>query len=419
MAAEIVHNALQILRLEEEDAFCIENVAPALEDVRAIDPVLTRTRQMLRRKHRLQRLAMHPDFNFGRKEGGLTFGHELVGATTPLTAAAAPADDTLGLLIKTCLGNTYNAAGTAVVAAPAPTTTTFSVTPAQGARLRAGTAILVEGTGTGGVNEVALIKSVATDDVTLEFALSAAPANGAKIWNSYSYYIDASQYKTLQGQLVGEAVADRWFAAGIYGKLTFANLLQLEEVATCQFDLAVTQWDEDIVAAGVVAGSYDEGYPVGTSDEMEIVFTDDGAGTRSLVSMSSLEIDPNVTWTVHHARGAAEREHAVRVRQTGGAAVGSGPTVKCTVDIDVDFVTDFEAKTKKLVCLMSGRTAGACWAIIVPRAQIAQDPERGVHSEMTAYQLSLEAHENDTGADSSGLIGTTALMRSPIVVCRM
>jgi hypothetical protein len=209
---------------------------------------------MLRRKHRLQRLAMHPDFNFGRKEGGLTFGHELVGATTPLTAAAAPADDTLGLLIKTCLGNTYNAAGTAVVAAPAPTTTTFSVTPAQGARLRAGTAILVEGTGTGGVNEVALIKSVATDDVTLEFALSAAPANGAKIWNSYSNFIDASQYKTLQGQLVGEAVADRWFAAGIYGKLTFANLLQLEEVATCQFDLAVTQWDEDIVAAGVVAG---------------------------------------------------------------------------------------------------------------------------------------------------------------------
>lgn len=266
---------------------------------------------------------------------------------------------------------------------------------------------------------MSVIKSVSTDAITLEFALSSAPAEGADVWNCYAYYIDPSQYATLQGQLVGEAVADRWFACGIYGPVTFENILQLDEVATCKFEFAVTQWDEDIVAAGCVAGVYDEAYPAGTSSEMDIVVVDENTTTRTLVSMSALDINPNLVWTPHHARGASEHEHCVRVRQTGGAAVGSGPTVKMTVDIDSDFVTDWEAKTKKMICAMSGRTAGSAWAIIVPRAQIVQAPERGAHSEMTAYNLSFEACENDAGPDSSGAQSSSYLMRSPIVLCRI
>jgi hypothetical protein len=420
MAAEIMRSELQILRIENETAFAVENGAPALEDVRAIDPVFTRTQQVHRRRHRQQRLTMHPNVNLGRKGGQLTFGHELVGATTPLTAAATPTDDTLGLLFKTCLGNRYTTgAGSDVVAAPAPTTTTFSVTPGHGARFRAGTAILVAGTGTGGVNEVGVIKSISTDAITLEFPLTNAPATGADIWNSYSYYIDYTQRPTIQAQMVGEAVADRWLGLGITGKLSFADLLQLSEVAQVKFDLGITTWDEDIVAAGLVAGSYDEAYPVGTGDEMEIVFMDENAGTRSLVGMTSLEIDPNVTWTPHYGRGAGDKEHVARIDMTGGAAVGSGPLIKCAVDIDDEFRADYEAKTIKSFLLAAGRTAGACWAIIVPRAQVIEYPKRGDAAGMVSYELALEAHENDAGADSTGTAASTALMRSPIVICRM
>lgn len=416
MTAEIKTAALQLLKVEAEVAFATENAVHSWQDVRAIDPVLTRSQQMLRRKHRLQRLAMHPDFNLGRKGGGLTFGHELVGATTPLTTGAAAADDTLGLLLKTCLGNTYAAAGSDVVAAPGPTTTVFSVTPGHGARFRAGTVIMVA-LATG--NEMSVIKEVNTDAITLEFALSAAPATGADIWNSYSYYIDPSQSATLQALLVGEATADVWLALGLVGGVTFQNLLQLEEVASAQFDLPIVQWDEDTIVGGLAAGSYDEAGPSGTSDEMELHVQDDGTTTRNLISASAIDLNPNVAWTQHHARGAAEHEHVARVRQLCGAAVGSGPTASMTVDIDDDFRADWEGKTKKMVCLMAGRTAGAAWAIVMPRAQIVNPPERGAHNEMTSYALQLEAHENDAGPDSSGLAAATALMRSPIVVCRL
>lgn len=415
MAPEIAHSKLQLLKIEEETVFATENAPHAWQDVRAIDPAMTRSQANHRRRHRQQRLTMHPDFVLGRKGGGVTFGHELVGATTLLNEGAAAADDTLGLMIKCCLGNSYSAAGSECEVGC--TTTVLNVKAGQGLRFRAGTAILVENAGGAGVNEMSVVKSVATDAITLEFALSNAPGDGDKIWNSYSYYIDPSQYTTLQAQLIGEAAADVWLALGLIGKLTFQNLLQLQEVATAQFDLSLVQWDEDI--ATLAAGSYDEAAPVGTSDEMELHVQDDGTTTRNLISASALEINPNVTWTQHFARGAAEHEHVVRVRQTGGAAVGSGPTVSLTVDIDDDFRADYEGKTKKMIALMAGRTAGAAWAVIVPRGEIMNPPTRAEHSEMVAYQLEIEAHENDAGADSSGAAASTALMRSPFVLCRL
>lgn len=66
---------------------------------------------------------------------------------------------------------TYAGVTTAVVAAPAPTTTTFSVTPGGGATLTIGRAVTIGATG-----QVGVISGIATDAITLSNTLATAPS---------------------------------------------------------------------------------------------------------------------------------------------------------------------------------------------------------------------------------------------------
>lgn len=75
---------------------------------------------------------------------------------------------------------TYSGVTTAVVASPAPTTTTFSVTAATGANLIVGRAITV---GTA----VTAITAIATDAITVSPALPAAPSTGATVFMTTGY----------------------------------------------------------------------------------------------------------------------------------------------------------------------------------------------------------------------------------------
>lgn len=410
MAEEVAQEILRLLKIEEESVFATENGAHSWEDVRAIDPVIEYTRQVIRRRHRVQRLTMHQGRVLGRRGGNLRFGHELVGAGTALAAGESPSNDTLQKLLKCSMGNSTSGEGSTINGGGA-TTTVLPVQVGDGANFSPGTAIMVEGTGDDGENEIRAVASISSDDITLEMALSNAPGDGDNVWNSYTAYIDPSATGTLQAQLIGEATADIWLAIGLIGGFSLENLLQLDDVAMAMFDFMITQWATD--DATLAAGSYDETDPLGTAEEMEIQYQTHGTTTKSLISVSELTIDPRLAWNIKRARGNGDIEHADRVHMRGGVATGDGPTAQLRADIDADHMTAFEAGTKKFLMAAFGRTAGSSWAICLPRCSQSEVPGRTEHDGQTASRLTLEAEENDSG-DAS-----TAVMRSPMFISRL
>jgi len=410
MAAEQAVEVLRQLKIEEEDTFNTENAAPALLDVRAIDPVFNRTQQVFRRGQRLQRLTMDPGRVLGRNEGNLTFGHELVGAGTALSESASAANDTLQTILSACFGNSQGTWGS--TAAGGGTTTVFDVAAGEGGRFKAGTAILCVGTGTSGVNEIGVIKLTAVDTITLEFALTNTPGAGAIIYNGYTSYIDPSGSTTLQAQMLAEANASEFLGLGMVGTAKPDNLLQLDNgPAVLNFDLALAQWETD--AGTMAAGSYSEPAPLGTVEDLRVQYQTENTTTRSLISVSALDIDPRLSWNLFRARGNGDINHADRVKMTGGVATDSGPMASFTADVDSTFLTQMRAQTVKMLCVMFGRTPGQSWCICIPRANIIATPGETAAEEQTASEVQLAALENDSG-DAS-----TALMRSPMFITRL
>lgn len=373
-------------------------------DVAASDVELGRERQTHRRMERTQRLTQIQENVLGRRGCTLSFGHYLQGDGVALDTGASAADDSFQTLLETVLGGGYAAAGSTCAAGS--TTTVLNVQGGHGARFRAGTAILVEGTGHGGRNEMSVIRSVATDAITLEIALTNAPPATRNVWNSYTAYVDPAATATLQALLTGDASADVFLALGLAGGLTLSDLLQTDQIARAMFALTGARWETDVDT--LAAATYDGADPLGTAEEVEICWEDHGTQTRSLISCSALDIVPGVTWTHLYARGNADVDHCDRVRLTK-----IEPTATLTADVDADFLTDYEAQTLKALTIMNGRTAGSSWCVCIPRCVVSAPPPRAVHGEQTANTIQIQARENDAG-DAS-----TALMRSPIFISRL
>lgn len=398
---------LQLLKMQfSETSFCVSNSSPVLSfDIRANNLELTLDQQAHERQHRVQRLTMKGGRVLGRKSGRLAFSVDMVGDGVALTAAATPADDSLQLLLKRTLGGSSSAAGS-LVGAGATSTTVIPTTASQGSRFPMGTLVMVASVTSGGVarNEIRPVASVGTSAIRLAVGLSATATVGAKIYNSYSAYVDPSATSTMQATIVGDDSDDDVYSAlGLAGGVTFENLLQTEGVAAAAFDLAVTKWL--VGEATLAAGSYDGADPLATNEEMEVHFQNVGTATPNKINVSDLQITPNIAWTPFVARGSSDKEHVARIVMTG-----VGPTAQFTADNDDAFITAYTARTAKYLLVTFGRTVGQAWAIWLPNCYIGPGvPSRTESAEQTTKEVALEAHENS---------GTVALARSPIVVGR-
>ena len=97
--------------------------------------------------------------------------------------AASPTRSWLGVPLAGILGGESLHAGSKIVAGT--TATVLKVTSGHGARFNVLDGVLVT---VAGVNEFAVIKSIAGDDLTLLFALSGVPANGADVFACAAYF---------------------------------------------------------------------------------------------------------------------------------------------------------------------------------------------------------------------------------------
>lgn len=133
----------------------------------------------------------------GFKRSSPSWKQLVKGNATQLDSAAAGAALVLAtqnpnLLVPSyIMGGTAIAAGSAVVASPAPTTTSFSVTAAGGASFPQGTVVMVEiGTPGSGTLEPNVVLTRSTDALTFVWAFSSVPVTTNKIINMAQLYVD-------------------------------------------------------------------------------------------------------------------------------------------------------------------------------------------------------------------------------------
>lgn len=390
---------------EVESTFGVENGAHSFADIRAIDPQITNDQLMHEIAENQQRITQFAGYVLGRKSNSrFSFGAYLRGDGTALATGVAPVDDTLQDLLTLSMGGTEDGEGSTFAAGS--TTTVVNVQAGDGLEFTAGQAVMCEGTGDNGENEISVIDSISTDALTLKTALSNAPSENDTIWNSYTAYIDPSATNTWQFQALGDDAADIWLLLGCVGGFSFQDLLQTEasQLPRINFDMMVTSWEKD--SGTMAAGSYDAGDLLGTTEGMEIHYQTVDSTARNLISVSSLDVQPNIVWTPLVARGNADVQHIDRIRMTDVA-----PQASFVADPAAAFWTAHTAQTEKYLMITFGRTAGQSWCIEIPRAVIMAAPSRSGHAEQPATSVSLRAIEDNTAS--------TAIGRSPIRLHRL
>lgn len=137
-------------------------------------------------------------------ESALTFDARTL--TARINDVATPTRSWQGVPLFGALGGESIHAGSKIVAGS--TTTVLNVTATQGARFNAGDGILVT---VAGVNEFAVIKSIAADALTLLFALSAVPSVGADVFACVAYFPTDTNSSSLTFQHArAQNAASQW-----------------------------------------------------------------------------------------------------------------------------------------------------------------------------------------------------------------
>lgn len=135
---------------------------------------------------------------------------------TRANSAATPAQHWLGAMIKACMGGESMPAGSLVVAAS--TASVVNVTAAQGTRFPVGQVILVD---VANVPEVAIVKSVATDAVSVYPNLSAGPTTSEDVFNTHSYHFTDVNTASLALQLaLAQDSSHQWTLNGLTGNIS-------------------------------------------------------------------------------------------------------------------------------------------------------------------------------------------------------
>lgn len=398
---------LMLLKGVTEATFGHEVTSASTYDIEAIDPQLNADQLMHESAENQQRITQFAGYTLGRKSNSrVTFGVYLKGDGVALSSGATTTGDSLNALLLHSMGGRDAGKGSVISAA---TTTSVTVTTSGcGAKFLPGKAILVETSSATAEWQQTIVRSCTTSTgvIHLEVKLSAVPGAGAKVINSHSYYIDPSATATYQFRAHGDDAADIWLMLGCIGGFSIADLLQIEagQLPRLNFDYGVTEWQKE--TGTLAAGSFDGAALLGTTSEMEIHYQTHGTYARNLISVSAIDPQPNITWTMLPARGNADHQHVDRWRMTGVA-----PSVSFTADPAAAFWTVHSAQTEKRVTIMFGKTPGSSWCIDLPRLVMSAVPQRGTHAEQVATQCAFRALEDDAAANALG--------RSPIRIHRL
>lgn len=400
-------SALRRYRGRVETAFATDETDQTLAEVRCVQATFRKLDEVLRDEGIVQRTYTRRPHFLGRTLCEVDFVADLYTAAAPLNSAAsnpAAPRTTLGLMMRAFLGGWVANQGSASASGEA--TTGCVVTGGHGGRFGPGRAVGVETTVANEIN-VRWLKTVSTDTLAWKVALAGAPANGADIFNSETFYLTDDLTQTFQ--LICET-ADRdwiWLALGLQAT---AMTLQLPSNGVPRVGWTLRganyehedEFTSDIGGSALAAGTYVDGDPP-IFMKSSMLFGEGGASagntTRTPVQHASISINPR--WSVvevpdvHGVNGIGSWQ---RTRPADGAAA----TVELTVPIDNEQYWDgFRSKTKYHLEGQIGVAAGSTWGIECATLVMIAPPEEVDVNGMLYQRLQMETMEDENATDQS------------------
>lgn len=311
------------------------------------------------------------------------------------TAAVGAADLAESRMLVNAFGGESLGTGTTVNDAGA-SATEFTVTSAAG--LAVGQALLVTlATGL----EASVIGAIATNDITLTRALSAAPANGAVVYASATYYPIQVLANTIQFDVLTAGAASAYYRAlGCQLTPKLSNLIP-PALPLVTYEAMAASWAQKTGGALALASYGNASNPPIPGYASSLYLGTVAATTRTLTHFSALDIDPGLGVVGIPSGSGTEGLQ-------GYSRTAMLPTVKLTLNewtaATHDLVT---AQTNKFLHYQIGATAGQTVLIEIPNMVATALPEAAsVANSQLGQSISFEGH--GTGSTE------TDIARAPI-----
>jgi hypothetical protein len=384
------------------------------DDLRFTSAVATGAEESLPDESAVQSLHQRRQVQQGLRSGTCEISGILVPPATVANSTYVSAPDALTDVLRCTLGmSTSDAliAGSAVVASPSPTSTTFSVTPAQGGRLLAGQWCAVEtGAGTN-LYEPVLIKTRSTDAITLCWALSFTPATAAKVLNFEQFYLTQglpSATESLQLYVQGEDTYAAHLMLGCQGPLSldWTN----GQLPTWSLSLSAMSFLTESEMANPDGTLSQATMPGGTPIPVN------GAVILSPISgtLRTLPICPEIKWALGSAWQSEPSYNGVEGKAQMVMVRGDQATCSMLVRAaDRSWDAIWEAGTKYRIAQYAGNTGAGMLAMAFPTAELIARPVLESPNGIDYWRLTWGALMNE---DSGGAV--TDAGRAPFIFGR-
>lgn len=382
----------------------------SLLDIRTLEATPGFGQQMLEDASIVQRYWQRRLHVLGFDRPSYELNTYFVGSGQTINAAASVTKTAQATILESILGGyTGGSAGSAVVASPSPTTTSFTVTTGHGSRFTPGGHVWVE---VGSSYEFNVVKTVSTDALTFKWAFSAAPSTAAVVLNSLHNWPEEPSVAQTSLQVLWEAAVNREHIFLLCGMqaTSFGVTMALGELPTWTASLAgaIDYHDDDIATpqggSAITAASYDGGEP-SAFVKGGMLFGPIASTTRTLIDFTSFTFTPNITHTpIPSPHGTQGIRQMWRER-------GDAPQVQFTMPIESTTAKTYraarDAGTKYQIAVFCGGSAGNFRAIECGTVQIMDvvEADAGGRRGMTITCKVLE--------DENATSQSTAFRRAP------
>lgn len=236
----------------------------------------------------------------GAKSNEISLEMDVVNGIVLTSAASAPArpDWGWGKILEAYFGGYVSAAGSTEDVGTASAVDSLAVSAGHGSRFTPGSAYAVA---VGGLLEARPVASVTVDAVVPKFDHSAAPDDGAAVYNAHTFYLANDPNTTLQLLLeTGDRDAIYW-ALGCQVQ-SFALTVELTKLVKAAITLRGATWMQDdsvgtpIGGSAMAEGDYSDGGDPTPFLQSHVFF-----GPAGAASVDDVEVDcETVSVTISH-----------------------------------------------------------------------------------------------------------------------
>lgn len=339
------------------------------------------------RNNRRRAFAPHAKLPGLRSDGTFSLGLYLAGRNATVANAAQATTDAQSILLRNAWCGLHLGYASAVVT---PSTTAPEVTAAAGANFPAGSPVFA--VDTDGVGQFAIVGSVAGDVLTLRTTLDAAAQTiGAAVGlfpNTRALTNrDHASHTTLSIYFRGEHDEDSAIALGCKLNVTGLDNAEAGGDPSWTIEGMAADFETETAARADLTGAPEAptGPIVGRAGTAVRIAN---VGTAALVDAGAytFTFNPGVVNAPVPGMGTQGR--------LGYHANGQEDTIlTVTVPYDNSWITDFRNGQHKHVMVQVGTERGDAWAIYLPNAEIAEDPQRGISADETSITITFRARE--------------------------